>query len=153
MPRLTLSANTVFLGWGLFDAIYIARYVVLSVIGSRIPYLDDFNSGVALITEHGAYAKVLAMVTWGVELSIILSCFLFLQRRRAARWVAFFQIPFRLVFFLPSLSIVFMGPDLKARYGIGLLLSLLVLSEGLKVWTLWVTRKSHRTQPDFSSAH
>ncbi|MFJ5298153.1 hypothetical protein ACIQAL_16670 [Pseudomonas sp. NPDC088368] len=142
MLRLKLSAERIYLGWGVFDAIYIARYIVFSLIAGRVPYLDDFRSGMELVAVHGVYAKVLVMLTWGIELSIILSCCLFLHRCRLAKWVAYFQVPFRLMFFLPSVSIVFMGPDLKERYGIGLLLLLLILSECLKVWTLWASRQA-----------
>lgn len=142
MLRLKLSAERIYLGWGVFDAIYIVRYSVFSLLAGRAPYLDDFRSGMELVAAHGIYAKLLVMLTWGLELSIILSCCLFLCRCRIATWVAYFQVPFRLLFFLPSVSIIFMGPDLRGRYGIGLLLLLLILSECLKVWTLWVSRKT-----------
>ncbi|GEM_PF-217905 len=143
MRHLKPSAETLFIGWGLFDAIYIVRYAFLSLSAGRIPYLDDFNSGVQLLAEHGALPKVLAVLVWGLEISIVVSCFLFFLRWRAARWLAYFQVPFRLMFLVPSVSVLFMGPDLKERYGIALLLVLLVLSECLKVWTLWVSRRGH----------
>lgn len=141
MLRLTASAERVFLGWGLFDAIYIARYLVFSVIAGKIPYIDDFNRGIELLADHGMYARILSILVWGVELSIVLSCILFLGRWRAARVVAWVQMPFRLIFVIPSVSILFIGPDIKERYGIGLMLLLLLLSECLKGWTLWTTRK------------
>lgn len=141
MLRLTASAERVFLGWGLFDAIYIARYLVFSVIAGKIPYIDDFNRGIELLADHGMYARILSILVWGVELSIVLSCILFLGRWRAARVVAWVQMPFRLIFVIPSVSILFIGLDIKERYGIGLMLLLLLLSECLKGWTLWTTRK------------
>lgn len=142
--RLNLSAERIFVGWGVFDAIYVARYLLLSVSAGRVPYVDDFSSAIGFLSEHGALPKVLATLIWGLEFSIVLSCCLFFLRWRVARWLAYFQVPFRLVFFIPSVSLFFMGPDLKERYGIGLLLLLLVVSECLKVWTLWITRRSHK---------
>ena len=143
MLRSMTSVDRIFLGWGVFDAIYLARYSVLSLIGGRIPYYDDFTKGMGLLADHGTDAKILAGVSWGLELSIVLTAVFFLLRWRVARWLAYCQVPFRLVFLTPSVSILFMGPDLRGRYGIGLLLLLLVLSECLKVWTLWTTRKDH----------
>lgn len=141
MGRLDLTAERVYVGWGIFDAIYVARYVSLSVSGGRVPYVDDFNNALGLLAVHGGLPKVLAALVWGLELSIVLSCCFFLLQWRVARWLAYFQVPLRLVLFVPSISVLFMGPDLKERYGIILLLSLLVMSEGLKVWTLWVSRR------------
>ncbi|WP_342653853.1 hypothetical protein [Pseudomonas sp. F3-2] len=139
MSRLELPAGRVYVGWGIFDAIYVARYMLASVSAGRIPYVDDFNSAMELLAVHGALPKVLATVVWGLEISIVLSCCFFFLRWRTARWLAYVQVPLRLVLFVPSISVLFMGPDLKERYGIALLLSLLVISEGLKVWTLWVS--------------
>jgi hypothetical protein len=141
MGRLKLSAEKVYVVWGVFDAIYIARYVLLSVSAGRVPYIDDFNSAMGLLAVHGGLPKVLAAVVWGLEISIVLSCCFFVMRWRVARWLAYVQVPLRLVLFVPSISVLFMGADLKERYGIALLLSLLVMSEGLKVWTLWVSRR------------
>ncbi|MFK3972208.1 hypothetical protein ACI2KS_15925 [Pseudomonas sp. NPDC087358] len=137
-----MSAEKVFLGWGLFDAMYIARYIFISLSTDRVPYVEDFNGGLELLEAQGEYSKVFAVMVWGFELSILLSCVLFIARCGAARWVAWFQIPFRLIFLVPSVSIIFMGPDLTEGYDIGLLLLLLFSSECLKGWTLWRTRKS-----------
>lgn len=140
MLRLMTSTDRVFLGWGVFDVVYVARYALLSLMAGRIPYYDDVKNGMGLLADHGTDARILAVVTWGLELSIVLTAVFFLLRWRVARWLAFCQVPFRLVFLIPSVSILFMGPDLMGRYGIGLLLFLLILSECLKVWTLWATR-------------
>ncbi|RAU46460.1 MULTISPECIES: hypothetical protein [unclassified Pseudomonas] len=141
MRQLNISARAVFWGWGMFDAIYIARYVFLSIAAGRIPYVSDLQNGLVLISDHGVYAKALAALSWGFEVSIILSCFLFLGRWRAALWLGWAQIPFRLVLVIPSVSIIFMGSDIVERYGVVLMLLLVVLSECLKGWTLWVARK------------
>lgn len=143
MLRVNVSAKQVFFFWGVLDAIYILRYVVLCFFDGRIPYFQDFKDGLALLVDHGGYAHVMAIMVWGVELSIILSCFLFLTQQRGALWLAWFQIPFRLILVVPSVSIIFMGADLKERYGLGLMLLLLALSELLKGWTLWKVRKSN----------
>lgn len=141
MPKLTVSWERACLGWGMFDAIYIIRYALFCLFAGKTPYVDDFTRGIELLADHGAYAKVLAIMTWGFEISVIVSCVLFLARWRAARWLAWIQIPFRLVFFLPSVSILFMGSDIAQRYGIGWMLLLVLLSEYLKGWTLWATRQ------------
>jgi hypothetical protein len=114
------------------------------MFSGRVPYVSDFSHGIDFLTDHGVYAMVLAGMAWGLELSILLSCFLFLGQYRAARWLAWVQMPFRLLFVLPSVSIVFMGADVNGRYGIGFMLLLVVLSECLKGWTLWATRNSQR---------
>ena len=56
---------------------------------------------------------------------------------------AWAQMPLRVVLVIPSVSIIFVGSDIVGRYGIGLMLLLLVGSECLKGWTLWVTREEH----------
>jgi hypothetical protein len=144
MRRLNLTTERVYLVWGIFDAIYIARYVLLSISAGRVPYIDDFNNAMGLLAVHGGVPKVLAGFVWGLEISIVLSCSLFLLRWRVARWLAYIQVPLRLILFVPSISVLFMGPNIKDRYGIVLLVSLLIMSEGLKVWTLWGSRSCSR---------
>lgn len=73
--------------WGGLDALYLAWYVMGSLRHEKIPYLTDLESTVALLSVLGPAQVVMVVLSWVLQLSICVSCFLFLARRNAARWV------------------------------------------------------------------
>jgi len=128
--------------WGLFDAFYILWYVVQSVWHSRIPYWTDFTDTVWLLQDQGDVQLLLVALNWILQLSIIVSALLFLTQRSAAKWLGLAQIPLRLAFSTPSLSLLLLGVQLFPGYNPFLMLGLIVGSEIIKGWSLCTLRKT-----------
>ena len=137
-----VSGSHIWLMWGVLDLFHIVWYAFHSLMKGRVPYLEDMISTTGLMVDQDVSGTVYVIASWVLECSIAISCVLFLGRWRVARWLGWAQIPLRLAFMVPSLSVLFIGPNLADRYGIVLLLCLLVFSECLKGWTLWAAKAS-----------
>lgn len=90
-----------------------------------------------LLEEHDSVQLIAVALSWGLQLSIVVSCFLFLAKRPEARWLAYVQTPFRALFILPSVSIVLIGAHFIGDYSAVLIVFMVVLSKARKCWTLW----------------
>ena len=128
--------SKIFFMWGVFDAFYVAWYCINSWLGERIPYISDFSSSAMLLEQQGGVNFALALASWLLQLSVILSCLMFLLRARNVKYLAYAQIPFRLFFLIPSVSIILVIAKLLPSYGLTIL-TFIIASEILKAWTLW----------------
>ncbi|WP_397450168.1 hypothetical protein [Pseudomonas sp. NA-150] len=123
--------------WGGLDAMYLLWYVGNSLYHGRAPYFSDLLSTLPLLQEQGTAQILITLMSWLLQLSVIASCVLFLTKSNVAKWVAYFQLPLRLFFFIPSISIVLIGAKIAPNYNHVLMLALLILSELMKGVTLW----------------
>ena len=123
--------------WGAMDAIYLVRYWVTSAVEGRVPYLSDIESALWVLRDH----SVLQIYTFGLvmllQISIVASCFLFLLSSQKVRWLVYLQTPLRLVFFIPSVSLLLIGAQLVPGYSVVVMAVLVVASEAMKVWSIW----------------
>jgi hypothetical protein len=94
-------------------------------------------SNVELFQELGGVGGLFAVLSWSLQLSIVASCLLFLAQRKQAKWLAYVQIPLRLVFLLPSVSLLMVGVKFMPGYNTTVMLMLIGFSEVLKVLSLW----------------
>lgn len=130
------ARNKVLLAWGAMDAFYVVWYSYKAFQAGRIPYLTDLSNTFALGADIGRFNITMVTMSWLLQFSIILSAVLFLCRYRRARYLGFAQIPLRLLFIYPSISLILVfGSQLKSM---PLTVILLVLgSETIKGWSLW----------------
>lgn len=123
--------------WGGFDALYLIWYIIGSLRNGKVPYLADGISTLALLSDHGLFQIGMVLLSWVLQLSITVSCFLFFARRDEAKWVSYLQIPLRLFFLVPSVSILLMGAQFFPDYNPILMVVLILVSEMVKGWSLW----------------
>ncbi|WP_189395694.1 hypothetical protein [Pseudomonas laurentiana] len=128
--------SVVWFVWGGLDALYLVWYVLGSLRHKKIPYLTDLENTLALLGELGSAQVAMVALSWVLQLSIFVSCFLFLTRRDAARWVAYSQLPLRLFFIVPSVSVLLVGVQFFPGYSPLLMIVLVVVSEVIKFWSL-----------------
>lgn len=133
----TRQRNITYLVWAALDGFYIVWYCINSLMGGRLPYLTDFSSTLVTLEQQGGANAAIALISWLLQLSIILSCVLFLRRAQLAKYLAFIQIPFRLFFLLPSISVLLLTAQLLPGYGLFFFV-LIILSELVKGWSLWI---------------
>lgn len=126
----TLSA------WGALDVFYVVWYSVMGWQAGRIPYVTDLSNTIALSPQLDGPNLAIAVMSWALQFSIILSGVLFLCRYRPARYLGFVQIPFRLLFVYPSVSLILVAGNYWSDHQIALAV-LVLASEALKGWTLW----------------
>lgn len=124
-------------GWGTLDALFLFNYVLKSALQGHLPFYSDALSALKLIDDHGGYAIALVTLGWGLHLSIIGSCILLLRRSEWGRRLVWVQLPFRLLLFVPSASVLFPYGGFHFASGSVMLIALVVASEMAKVWSLW----------------
>ncbi|MCY1369217.1 hypothetical protein D9M69_562420 [compost metagenome] len=100
---------------------------------SRPPYVDDLLSTYALLQHQGGINLITGLTSWLLQLSLILSCALFLLNQRYAKLIGYAQIPLRLCFLIPSVSLVLLIAQLIPSH---VLIVLIIVSETLKGWSL-----------------
>ncbi len=136
-----LSKKYVYLIWFLFDAIYIFWYISSSISNAKIPYLSDFNLMVENVQNHGGIAVgIIVLLSFLFQLSIVFSCALLLVRNSKVKLVCYIQIPFRLFFIVPSVSIILISVSYLESYNSFLVLLLVFISELIKVLSFKISR-------------
>ena len=127
----------VFYIWALFDFLHITIYSVSSYRLGNIPYATDFVSTLENISSHGGVvAGGMVIFSWLLELSILASLIMFLLMKNKVKTLCYVQTPFRLIFLVPSLSIMFPFFNLFGGVSTITLIIMVILSEVLKVYSL-----------------
>lgn len=133
-----LRRKTIFLFWGVLDAIYVLSYAFESSQSGKVPYYTDLLSTIGVLSVHGgAVATVMTLVSWLLQVSIIISAVMLLKGNVKAKVLCYIQIPFRLISIVPSMSVILIAASYMDGLGTIVILSLLAISEALKGYTLW----------------
>ncbi|MDI3392327.1 hypothetical protein QLG10_07730 [Pseudomonas sp. V98_8] len=139
-----MTGNKVYLFWGGMDLIYIGRFCYLNVSQGKVPLYSDVQSFVRLSSEQDSISFLIFSMSLVLNVSIIVSMFLFLRRSRFASCLAYAQAPLRLVFGVPSLSILVWASTTAGVTSSALLMGLLLFSEVLKVVSIGFWRTNHQ---------
>lgn len=115
------------------DAFYVCFVVVASLRRGVIPFLSDVDAALTTMGDWGGGLEVLIWMGVFVQLSVVASGILLYQGRTSGVYLAAAQMPFRILFVVPSVSVILLLPGISTW----LWLSLLVASEGVKGWSLW----------------
>lgn len=119
------------------DFVHILWYSFRSMRLDKLPYIDDLTASLNLLSEHGGSSIAMLGASWALQISIIFSCILFLAQLPTARYLAYMQAPFRLILATPSLSVLIVGADLLSVATASVLITVLVVGELIKIWTLY----------------
>lgn len=130
--------------WGALDLFYLIRFVWLNASQGRIPFFADIVSFRELLCQLEPHPLFIFSFAFSLllNISIILSAILLLTRQRQVRWLIYAQTPLRLLFFVPSLSVL---PPLMNAFSVhnaALFLGLVILSEILKVMSFLLCGKN-----------
>ncbi|NWD53114.1 arginine:ornithine antiporter, partial [Pseudomonas gingeri] len=98
-----MSARFLYLFWGAMDLFYIGQVCYFNFSQSRIPVYSDVQSFLSLEEEHGAVSVLLFSVSLFLMVSTVFSMLLFFRGARMAPCLAYAQVPFRIIFAVPSL--------------------------------------------------
>ncbi|WP_222938796.1 hypothetical protein, partial [Pseudomonas veronii] len=108
-----------------------------SAIQARIPYLSDLESALWVLRDHSVVQLYMFGFAMLLQVSIVISCLLFFLGREQVRWITYLQTPLRLAFIVPSVSLLLVGAQLVPNYNVVLMAALVVVSEAVKVWSVW----------------
>jgi len=129
--------NFVFLIWALFDFLHIAIYSINSYRLGNVPYITDIISTIENIHSHGgAVTGGVFILSWILQLSIIVSLAMLLMMRGKVKILCYFQTPFRLLFLVPSVSIIVPFLSLFEEISTIIVITTIIFSEALKVYSL-----------------
>lgn len=131
---MSVSRANVLRLWGGLDIFYVLWYSLSSWREERIPYLTDLSHVMELGDQLGGFLMGVGLLSWGLQVSIALSGVLFVCGYRHARYLGFAQIPFRVIFLYPSVSLLLV---VASYFPSLLVVAFVVSSEVLKAWSLW----------------
>ncbi len=128
--------DRVMIFWGLCDMALIAGMVIRSLTRGELPFIADFNRSLAT-ARHLFEAPVLGGISAGLALalylSIAVSAFLLLRRKRAAAVLVYLQTPFRLLLVVPSVYAFFWLTRLTGPPPVALVVLVCLVAEVLKL--------------------
>lgn len=131
---MSVSRANVLRVWGGLDIFYVLWYSLSSWKEGRVPYLADLSSVMGFGDQLGSFLVGMGLLSWGLQISIVLSGVLFVCGYRPARYLGFAQIPFRVLFLYPSVSLLLVVAGYLPSL---LMVAFVVGSEVLKAWSLW----------------
>jgi len=144
--NLKLSFKSACYFWAVFDIFYIARFVFLNISQERTPLIDDIISFGNIYPQQGGYSLILFSLSLLLNISFVCSAVLLFIKWKSVHWIIYAQTPLRLLFVVPSLSVL---PWLLKNISIstGLILFVLTLvSEVLKISSFFIARKNSKAQ-------
>ncbi|EKT4467374.1 hypothetical protein QEL93_002784 [Pseudomonas putida] len=135
--------------WGVFDALLVAQHVITTIANGGIPFISGLLQISAVMESQGGWFALYFLARWALLLSILVSCGLFLAQRDSVKWLVWLQSPARVLFFMPSVSLISLYPGYTPSGSPALFLAVVVACEVLKLWSLWFfgTRKVARAVP------
>lgn len=132
MP-VTHLKRVVQLIWSGLDAFYICFVVTTNLNRAAIPFWSDLRAALINMQNWGGGLEFLIWLGWGLQLSMILSCILLCLGWKSGVYLSMAQIPLRLIFVIPSVSIML----LMTGFSPWLWLCLCLISEIVKARSLW----------------
>ncbi|WP_127960503.1 arginine:ornithine antiporter [Serratia microhaemolytica] len=135
-----ITRKTVFRFWAVLDLFYLVRFIWLNISQQRIPLYDDIVAFNHYLPQQGTASIILFCLSIVLTLSIPVSAGLLFKQHRLATWLAYAQTPLRLLLVVPSLAFLPWALKTLDLHNAQIALGLLIISEVLKVWTLYRTR-------------
>ncbi|PAM83225.1 arginine:ornithine antiporter [Pseudomonas sp. ERMR1:02] len=132
-----MRSGWLYMFWGGMDLFYVVRFCYLNVSRGNVPLYTDVQSFILLSSEHGVASLVFFLLGIVLNVSIAFSMLLFFLNSRAAPYVAYAQIPLRIILTIPSLSFLFWASKVTGMTSATLVLGLLLLSEIIKFCTIY----------------
>ncbi|CDF83528.1 hypothetical protein ACA097_02040 [Pseudomonas sp. QL9] len=130
---MSLSGKRILRVWGALDLFQVAWYSLHSWNAGRTPFWSDLSGVLALNDQLGTGLASVGLLAWVLQCSIVISAVLFLFAHPLNRVLGIAQIPLRLFFLSPSVSLLLP----LAGHAPGVVMAgLVVVSEALKGWSL-----------------
>lgn len=139
--KTIITLKRVFYFWAVFDLFYIIRFIWINIEQGRIPLIDDVVSFSNLFPQQGLYSLFLFSFSLLLNVSIVFSAFFLFRQWKSVHWFIYAQTPLRILFVIPSLSVLpWLFKTFSIRVGV-IFLFVTIISEVLKVVTVYLAKK------------
>ena len=143
---MKLRFRHVCLFWGIMDALYLTHYIWVNIARQRLPFISDVVDFSHHYAEQGGgiWLVVIFALSMITTLSLGLSAILLLMGWTKVFGLIAMQTPLRLLLVIPSITFL---PWLFTRFshhGIALAISLLILSEVIKVGSFIIAKRGRQ---------
>ena len=145
---LTTNLSKIIRFWGICDFAYITWYILWSILNMRLPFVSAFKLAIETSDSFGLQVPIYMAVIWLILfVSIAYSGWLLYNRQQLSATVCYLQTPFRLFLFQPSLFFIswpwkYLLDSPSTILSVTLAVTLLLISESLKIATLVIWRRS-----------
>ncbi|MCK3866072.1 hypothetical protein [Pseudomonas sp. B329] len=139
-----MSVKWIYWFWGSMELLYVGQFLYFGILRDEIPFYSAIRSFAALSSEHGPAAVVLFVLSLSLSVSIVFSMLMFFFRARWVPYMVYVQTPLRLLFAVPSVTLL---PWFLKTCGITsptLLLVFLLLSEVVKCFSIFFRKHFSR---------
>lgn len=136
-----MKARWLYLFWGGMDLFYVGRFCYLNFSQGKVPIYSDIQSFILLGSEHGSVSALLFLLSIFLNVSIAVSIFMFFLGSHRVPFLVYIQAPLRLLLAVPSLSFLLWLSKVNGVTSAALLFSLLLLSEVIKVLSIFFRGK------------
>ena len=143
---MNLKKITIF--WGILDFCSLGWFFLWRIFHGQVPFYSDITTSIDTARSFGhPLPIIMTIISLLLNLTLIYSGYLLYMQKLNASKVTYFQTPFRLITLIPP-SVFFITWPLKylfenprALSAIMTLVILMLLSEGLKICTVFLWRK------------
>ena len=143
---MNLKKITIF--WGILDFCSLGWFFLWRIFHGQVPFYSDITTSIDTARSFGhPLPIIITIISLLLNLTLIYSGYLLYMQKLNASKVTYFQTPFRLITLIPP-SVFFITWPLKylienprALSAIMTLVILMLLSEGLKICTVFLWRK------------
>lgn len=136
---MKIQRKSLFLFWAWMDLFFVLQFLWWNIAHRRLPFYDDLLAYLQLLHTWGSAAVWLYPLNVLLIISIPLSMIFFPPEPLCAV-AGLGQAPLRLLFMQPSLSLGLWLIQAAGIRHVTILAGFLLLSEGLKIASLWYCR-------------
>lgn len=139
-----MNIKWLYLFWGGMDLLYVGRFCYLGFSQGKIPFYSDIQSFFLLSAEHGSVSILLFWLSLFFNVSVVFSMLLFFCKSSRVPCLVYAQAPLRLLFAVPSISFLLWFAKASGATSATLLFGLLLLSETIKLCSIYFRWKFFR---------
>lgn len=127
--------------WGGMDLFYVVRFCYLNFLQGKVPMYSDVQSFLLFGSEHGAASALFFWLSVFLNVSIVVSMFMFFLGARQVHSLIYLQTPLRILLAVPSLSLFLWLSKVGGVTSAAWLFGLLLFSEGIKLISILFKEK------------
>lgn len=127
--------------WGAMDLFYVVRFCYLNFSQGKIPIYSDIQSFILLQPEHGTVSALFFWLSVFLNVSIVVSMFMFFLGARRVQSLVYIQVPLRVLLTVPSLSFLLWLSKVGGVTSAAWLFGLLLFSEVIKLFSIFFREK------------
>ena len=136
-----MKARGLYWFWGRMDLFYVVLFCYFNFSQGKIPIYSDVQSFLLLNLEQGSVSALFFWLSVFLNVSIVVSMFMFFLGARGVQYLTYIQTPLRVLLAVPSLSLLLWLSKVGGVTSAVWLFGLLLFSEVIKVISILFREK------------